>query len=182
MTAPGVHGQATRQANRARWRIAHGPSRPGRAIGPAGTIARVVVGSYALGLVIAGAIDKGFRPASWVLGLVVLPGVQLLVAWLRARRHPSGMRATGPVGHAVNLAVFGALYATPWYAPSVGFTGDAALLFYGASMVLAAVRGYAGCEVMAVSNWLLRRDDQVGCILFAPADALERGVTPPKEG
>ena len=92
------------------------------------------------------------------------------------------MRAIGPVGHVVNLAVFGALYATPWYAPSVGFTGDAALLFYGASMMLAAVRGYAGCEVMAVSNWLLRRDDQVGCILFAPADALERGAPPRHPG
>jgi hypothetical protein len=29
-------------------------------------------------------------------------------------------------------------------------------------MLLAAARGYAGCEVLAVSNWLLHRDDQVG--------------------
>jgi len=27
--------------------------------------------------------------------------------------------------------------------------------------------------VLAVSNWLLRRDDQVGCVLFAPVDQLE---------
>jgi len=27
--------------------------------------------------------------------------------------------------------------------------------------------------VLAVSNWLLRRDDQVGCVLFAPVDPLE---------
>jgi hypothetical protein len=71
--------------------------------------------------------------------------------------------------------VVAALYATPWYAPRLGFTSDAALLFYGASMLLAAARGYAGCEVLAVSNWLLRRDDQVGCVLFTPVDALTRG-------
>jgi hypothetical protein len=43
-----------------------------------------------------------------------------------------------------------------------------------AAAVLAAARGYAGCEVLAVPNWPLRRDDQVGCVLFTPVDALER--------
>jgi hypothetical protein len=52
-------------------------------------------------------------------------------------------------------------------------TSDAALIFYGASMWLAALRGYAGCEVLAASNWLLHRDDQVGCALFWPVDQLE---------
>ena len=41
-------------------------------------------------------------------------------------------------------------------------------------MLLAAARGYAGCEVLAVCNWLLRRHDEVGCLLFAPVDDLER--------
>jgi len=53
-------------------------------------------------------------------------------------------------------------------------TSDAALLFYGSSMLLAAARGYAGCEVLAVSNWLLRSDDQVGCVMFWPVDETER--------
>jgi hypothetical protein len=70
--------------------------------------------------------------------------------------------------------VFLALYLTPWYAPPLRFTSDAALLFYGASMLLAGLRGYAGCEVLAVSNWLLRRDDQVGCVVFSPIDQFER--------
>jgi hypothetical protein len=56
-------------------------------------------------------------------------------------------------------------------------TSDATLLFYGASMWLAAARGYAGCEVLAVSNWLLRRDDQIGCALFWPVDRLEHHRT-----
>jgi hypothetical protein len=44
---------------------------------------------------------------------------------------------------------------------------------WGGSMLVAAVRGYAGCEVLAVSNWLLGRDDQVGCVPFWPIDTLE---------
>jgi len=50
-------------------------------------------------------------------------------------------------------------------------------LFYGASMLLAAVRGDAGCEVLAVSNWLLGRDDQIGCLVFWPIDRAERRRT-----
>ena len=81
--------------------------------------------------------------------------------------HPTPLRATGPVAHTVNVAAFVVLYV-------LEPTSDAALLFYGASMWLAAVRGYAGCEVLAVSNWLLHRDDQVGCAVFWPIDQLEQ--------
>jgi hypothetical protein len=70
--------------------------------------------------------------------------------------------------------VFLALYLTPWYAPALSATSDAALIFYGASMLLAALRGYAGCEVLAVSNWLLRRDDQIGCVVFWPIDSVDQ--------
>ena len=55
-------------------------------------------------------------------------------------------------------------------------TVDAAALFYGASMLVAATRGAGGCEVTAISNLLLRRDDQVGCALFAPLDMAEAAV------
>lgn len=143
-----------------------------RAIGTAGAGARVVVGLFLVGSVVNGEVAGGFRPAAWLFALVVFPALLLAATWLLTRRHPSRLRATGPAGHAVNAAAFAALYATPWYAPSLAFTSDAALLFYGASMLLAAARGYAGCEVLALSNWLLRRDDQVGCVLFAPVDAL----------
>ena len=72
------------------------------------------------------------------------------------------------------MLVFFALFLTPWYAPPLSFTSDAALVFYGGSMLLAAVRGYAGCEVLAISNWALHRDDQVGCLVLSPVDHLER--------
>jgi hypothetical protein len=41
-------------------------------------------------------------------------------------------------------------------------------------MLVAAVRGYAGCEVLAAANWILLRDDQVGCLFLGPIDAAER--------
>ena len=94
--------------------------------------------------------------------------------WLPAWRMPTRLAATGPVGHARNLAIFLTLYLTLWYAPALEVTSDTALVFYGGWMLLAALRGYAGCEVLAVTNWLPGRDDQIGCAVFWPVDHLER--------
>jgi hypothetical protein len=51
-------------------------------------------------------------------------------------------------------------------------TRDPTLVFLGASMLLAASSGYAGCECVAISSWLLCRIDQVECVLFWPIDEL----------
>jgi hypothetical protein len=149
-------------------------TRDGRAIGLLGTSARTVVGIALLTSVIGGHAMLGWHVLPWLLALVVFPGV--LVVWhgLRARRGAPTLQATGPMGHTINIGVFFALYLTPWYAPALAATSDAALIFYGASMLLAALRGYAGCEVLAVSNWLLRRDDQIGCVVFWPIDRADQ--------
>jgi hypothetical protein len=139
-------------------------------IGPLGTTARIVVGALLLGSVVQGHLARGFHPSAWALGLVGFPALLVGLQWLPARRTPRRLEATGPIGHALNLAVFLVLYL-------LEPTSDAALIFYGASMWLAALRGYAGCEVLAASNWLLRRDDQIGCALFWPVDQLERHRT-----
>jgi hypothetical protein len=138
-----------------------------RGIGPLGTTARVIVGGLLLGSVTWGHLTRGFHLSAWLLGLVGFPALLLVGQWLRARRTPTPLLATGAVGHALNLAVFLVLYL-------LEATSDAALLFYGASMWLAALRGDAGCEVLAVSNLLLGRDDQVGCAVFWPIDHRER--------
>ncbi len=150
------------------------PSRQ-RAIGAFGTAARVAVGALLLSSVAWGHVRGDFHPAQWALGLLGFPAALLTGQWLRARRTPSRLRATGPVAHVLNLLVFLALYLTE-------ATSDAALVFYGASMLLAAVQGYAGCEVLAVPNWLLGRDDQIGCAAFLPIDHLERRQAPPSGG
>jgi hypothetical protein len=147
--------------------------RRSRMIGAVGTAARLAVGLALVGSVLQGELAGPFRPAAWLLGLLGFPAVLLTWQWWRTRRGRPRPRATGPLGDALNIAVFLALYLTPWYAPPLRFTSDAALLFYGTSMLLAALRGYGGCEVLAVSNWLLRRDDRVGCVVFSPIDQLE---------
>ncbi len=138
-----------------------------RQIGKVGTGARVLVGAAML--YGAFAID-GLQLSDAILGAVVFPGTVLLGQWLRSRGNSEPLRATGVTGHLTNNAIVIALIVIP---P----TRDAMLLFYGGSMLLAARRGFAGCEVLALSNWVLRRDDQVGCLLFSPIDSLERWWT-----
>ncbi len=157
-----------------------GPGRvPHRRIGPFGTTARVFVGVGLLGSVTYGHVAGVFRPMPWILGLVGFPALLLTLHQWRARRTPDRLEATGPVAQVLNVAAFLVLYLMS------SVTSDAALVFYGSSMLVAAVRGYGGCEVLAVSNWVLRRDDQVGCLLFAPVDYLEgraRGRGPSRPG
>jgi hypothetical protein len=148
-------------------RVAHPAASRTRRIGTLGTLARAVVGVALLGSVTYGHVAGDFRPLPWILGLFGLPGVVLGWQRWRSRRKPERLVMTGPVPHVLNVVAFLALYLIP-------LTSDAALMFYGGSMLVAAVRGYAGCEVLAVSNWLLGRDDQVGCLLFAPVDLVER--------
>ena len=155
-----------------------------RQIGVIGTSARIVLGLIFLAFGLVGAkviishghLQTGFSLLSVVLGLVVLPVALLGWQWLRGRRQPTRFQATGPLATALNMLILFALLLTPWYAPQLSFTSGAAFLFYGASMLVAAARGYAGCEVLAVSNLLLRRDDQVGCLVLSPIDQLERGL------
>lgn len=144
-----------------------------RAIGIGGTIVRVVVGLLFLYPLLVGRFEWN----ELLLGLVGFPLILLFWQRLRLRRTSAQLQATGLIGFIVNVAVFLALYLTPVYFPPLSVTSDAALIFYGASMLLAALRGYAGCEVLAVSNWLLRRDDQVGCVFFSPVDALEKRLS-----
>jgi hypothetical protein len=147
-----------------------------RRIGPAGTAVRVIV---ALGLVyLAGGADGLAWSVEWydpLLGLVALPALTVLLG-LAARRYASRpLRFTGPLGHALNCAVILALVANP-------YTGGAVALFYAAALLVAVWRGQAGCEVTVLSNWILRRDDQVGCPLFAPIDAAEARRRPRPPG
>lgn len=152
-----------------------------REIGPIGTVSRVVIGLIflvAIGIpggvtTVHGRYVYRFDVPSIVLGAVVFPAVVLALHWLWVRRRPTPLRETGPVATAINMAVLVALFLMPWYAPPLYFIATGAAVFYGASMLLAAARGRAGCEVTAISNWILRREDQVGCPVFTPIDSLE---------
>ncbi|HXA42184.1 MAG TPA: hypothetical protein VNV65_04620 [Candidatus Solibacter sp.] len=124
-------------------------------------------------MVADGHLQTGFDPLSVGLGVMAFPAALLGWQWFRARNTPARLVATGPVATAVNILLFVALVLTPLYATPLAFTSGAALIFYGGSMLLAALRGYAGCEVLAISNWVLRRDDEIGCLVLSPIDRLE---------
>ena len=139
-----------------------------RDIGPLGTVARLATGLGLLSL----AGWAGYRgDLQWYdafLGLVGLPAIVMVIviASQRALRTSAYLNATGPVGTLINLGIIAALFIVPW-------TTNTAYLFYGVPMFLAAWRGYPGCEVLAISNFVLRRRDELGCAWFWPIDTLE---------
>lgn len=134
-----------------------------REIGPVGTAARVAVGLTAIGA----AAWTGPSLLEALVGLILVPLVVTLVMSLRGAEAPP-LRAHGPIWHVVNIAAGVAFFSV---APV------SALLFYGASMLVAAWRGYGACELLAFPNLIRRRDDQLACPLFLPVDLAESRVT-----
>ncbi len=130
-----------------------------RRIGRWGAAARTVTGVV---LILVAAV-AGVGVLDAILGLVAFPVAVLGVLALRGVNAPP-VRLTGPAGHCVNCGLIVAAFVV---------VPVAALLFYGASMLVAAVRGYAGCELFAVSNALLGRGDEIACPLFHPVDVAE---------
>ncbi len=130
-----------------------------RDLGKWGTIARVLLGA---GFVVA-AFSIGVKWHDAAIGLVAFPVAVMLVIAFRGRS-AAPLRLFGSSGHGLNCVIAIAAFVL-LLVP--------ALLFYGASMLLAAVRGYGGCELFAASNWLLERDDQIACPVFTPIDAAE---------
>jgi hypothetical protein len=131
-----------------------------RAVGRWGSAARVVVGAGLIVLAIA------YWRAGWldlVIGLVALPAVATLLMTLRKRSAPP--LRLGAAGHLVTVAHI---------VVTVILFGDAAALFYGSMTLVAGLQSNGGCEITTLANWLRGRDDQVGCPIFAPFDALDR--------
>lgn len=97
-----------------------------------------------------------------VAGLVLLPVAEMAILLVLRPPGTGPFHLYGTVGYAVNFGT-GGLLLVNWTTP--------ALLFYGASILLAVIKGYAGCEILALSNLLRRRDDQLACAVFSPIDA-----------
>jgi hypothetical protein len=117
-------------------------------------------------LVFGGLVVGGIDWVALALGLAAMPALAVLAQLARLSNTQTTLHATGGLAFCLNLVIFGVLLVAPW-------TSHPTFVFLGASMLVAAWRGYAGCETLAISNRLLRRDDQVGCVLFTPLDRLE---------
>jgi hypothetical protein len=102
---------------------------------------------------------------SWyelLVGLVALPAAATIALGLRGR-NAAPLRLDGPavcVACGLGAALF------------IGLP-EVAMVFFGVSMLLAAARRDTGCELFAISNWVLGRDDQLACPVFGPIDVLE---------
>ncbi len=123
-----------------------------RSIGVIGTFTRISAG---IGILILAFWGEGLQWHEVLIGFVIFPAAVMLFQWARLRRTKESLQAKGPLGYLLNNGIVIFFILIP-------FTRDSAFLFYGASMILAAVRGDGGCEVLSLSNWLLRRNDEVG--------------------
>jgi hypothetical protein len=147
-----------------------------REIGPIGTVARVVGGLIAIALPIA---LSGFSWWDAATALIALPlvatGGAVLVTMGYRRVAPDALAhrsalCSGPACWLVAIAV-GAAVAIGALTPASGAVS--LWVWLGGSMLVAAARGYGGCEVLAVPNLLTRRRDEIGCILYTPIDRAE---------
>ena len=146
-----------------------------REIGPIGTASRTVGGLIAITAPIA---LSGIGLWDVAAALIALPLITLALSALvtagyeryapesLARRHSI---CSGPacvlVGAVVAVAI-GLSIVTP-------VSEVAIWSFFGASMLIAALRGYAGCEVLAIPNTITGRRDRIGCVLYTPIDVAE---------
>jgi hypothetical protein len=150
--------------------------RDGREIGPIGTASRVVGGLLAIALPVA---LSGFGWWDAAAALVVFPLVATVGAALISvgyGRFAPGLLASrhaicSAPGCSLILIVAAASSALDALTPVRGAV--ALWVWLGASMLLAAARGYGGCEILAISNMITGRRDQIGCILYTPIDAAE---------
>jgi hypothetical protein len=123
-----------------------------RRIGPIGTTTRLLA---AAGLGYLALFDG----ASW--------GLEWYDAAVGARRYASGpVRFTGSAATTANCLVIIGLAVNP-------YTAGGAALFYGTTLIVGAWRAQPGCEATVLSNWILGRDDQLGCPAFSPIDEAE---------
>jgi hypothetical protein len=140
-----------------------------RRIGTFGTVARVLVGAALLVLAFADQPHEwawGVEPHELVLGLGVFPVVMVGIGLLAGRYSDGPLHLTTSAGTTGNCVIIIALFAIP-------YTTGAAALFYGTSLIVGALQGLPDCEATALSNLILRRDDQIGCPVFTPIDAWE---------
>jgi hypothetical protein len=144
-----------------------------REIGPIGTASRLIGAAVAIGLPLV--LDQ-FNGWDLLVGLVGLPllataGFEAVRA--RYERYVAGgIASQAGTGAACWLLaiVLGAVIPLD-VLTSVTFTSF--WLWIGASLALAAARGYGGCEILAFPNALTGRRDQVGCIALTPIDRAE---------
>lgn len=134
-----------------------------RGIGPLGTGLRLCFG----GLALLVALSSNPTVLELAVGLVGYPVAELVLVRLFRAPGSEPFKLYGWKGYALNYGIALALWLV-WTVP--------ALLFFGVSLLLAGVRGHAGCEILALSNLLRGRSDELACAILSPIDNIERSA------
>lgn len=150
--------------------------RSARQIGPFGTLARVLGGLAAIIIPIELA---GFTATEALIGLVGLTLVALAAGIAIqegvSRWAPGALRSQHAICSVPGCTLVAVLIIAnaAMVAPTTANGNVTIWVWLGASMLVAAARGYGGCEVLAIPNLLTRRHDQIGCLLYTPIDRAE---------
>ena len=131
-----------------------------REIGPLGTASRVLAGTGVVAVAVAG---EGVGWWDLAAAVTLLPAIALGATYLPRARGPAATTA-------VAIAAVAGLGTLLTFISPVN--RGAILLFIGLSMLLAAIRGDRGCELLSVANVVRGRRVSVGP-LFRPVDATE---------
>jgi hypothetical protein len=156
---------------------------PTRGIGTLGTTIRLLVGLLLVGVALT--LDRPGGGVTWwdvAAVLVVLPlaafgAVVVLNAscrrwpWLAGRTGTPWSAAQAAAAVAVIAVVLALGTALTFLSP---VDRVALWLFFGLSMIVAAIRGDDGCEILAIPNTILRRTDAIWCPVHTPIDATEQ--------
>lgn len=143
---------------------------PGNKTLPIGRIFRLVLGIFFVTEVWPVYRDVpwtgvGIR-LTWAFGLVLF---YFLLHLLILKYRPKIQRLTGAI---LAFGPFLAVYILGYGGPAA--TG--ALTFLSISLLLAAARAHAGCEVMSIPSVFTGRHTHLACLLFSPIDWCERNL------
>ena len=148
-----------------------------RQISIVGICARLIIGTWLVGNILYGHLVRGpFRPLPWMIDCRISSDIlHLAVGTCPPQSRPHGSYRSHRLRYqCCGLSLL--LAFRPVVTLLVIRCGTS--LLWCVDVSGAAIRGYAGCEALAISNWLLKRDDQLGCLFFSPIDYAERKALP----
>jgi hypothetical protein len=146
-----------------------------REIGPIGTASRVLGGIIAIAIPITLGGIGWWDLAAGLAGLPLLAVTAFHVVRAGYDRWVQGGLAFQS-GTCWGAACWLLAIVLALFVPVTALTpisGTAFWIWIGTSLILAAARGYGGCEILAFPNALTGRRDQLGCLVYSPIDRTE---------
>lgn len=154
----------------------------GRTLSRAGAVARGAIG---IGLLVIAVTTQHLSWWDVAAAILVLPSLAVVTtaavnriigrtSLVRKARTPWSLtQIMAAVG--IIVVVLGVGIALTFVSP---IDGGALYAFFGLSMVIAALRGFDGCEILALPNLVLGHAEAIWCPLYSAIDATETASHP----